>query len=122
MAKNNKKKLSGIRVFGGVVNSPETYVDYNIVGTDKEGKIYLENVNDPTDEKVWSNTKIQSIFEDELAMNGGDIPVSGDNIWDSMENLTNRRKDGKYNNFAISKIEEAQKALFHAAVEEGKDA
>lgn len=114
-------KLSGIRVFGGVVNSQQSYVDYNIVGTDEEGQIHLENATDATDERVWDNKKIQSVFEDELAVNGGDIPVPGDKVWDDMDTLSKRRSGGTYNNFADEAIENAQESLFLAAVEEGKD-
>lgn len=114
-------KLSGIRVFGGTVNSDESYVDYNIVGTDAEGRIHLENVDDATDEVVWNNKRIQEVFEDDLAMNGGDIPVPKDKLWDMMDTISKRRKDGTYNNFADSEIEDAQKSLFLAAVQQGKD-
>lgn len=115
-------KLSGIRVFGGIVDSPESYVDYDIVGTDEQGRIHLENVNDAADTRVWDNTQIKEAFEDELAMNGGDIPVPKDELWPNMDTLTKMRVDGAYNNFAASAIEDAQRSLFLAAVEEGKDA
>lgn len=114
-------KLSGIRVFGGLVDSKKSYVDYNIVGTDEEGRIHLQNVNDATDERVWDNEQIQSAFEEDLVVNGSDIPVPNDKLWDMMDTASKRRSDGTYNNFATQKIEESQKALFLAAVEQGKD-
>lgn len=114
-------KLSGIRVFGGLVNSEQTYVDYGIVGTDEEGRIHLENTNDASDERVWTNEDVRSAFEEDLAMNGSDIPVPGDKLWDMMDKIGKRRVDGTYNNFATQEIENSQRALFLAAVEEGKD-
>lgn len=115
-------KLSGIRVFGGRVNSKQSYVDYNIVGTDEEGQIHLENVNDATDTAIWTNEDVQSAFEDEVAVNGDDIPVPADPGWKTLDDLTDLRSKNTYNAFAQDRLEDAQRDVFLALVEEGKDA
>lgn len=113
--------LSKLRIFGGLLDSSKSYKDYNVVGTDAEGRIHLENVNDATDTDVLTTEEVQQAFDDEVAMDGDSVPVPNNPAWKTLDNLTTVRGNNTYNPFAQKKLENAQREAFRALIEEGKD-
>jgi hypothetical protein len=117
-------KLNTIRVYGGLVNSDESYVDYDVVGVTENGGIHLQNVNDSTDTIIWSDDELSQAFDDDLAVDGDNIPIPSDGSWDALDTLTGLRQFNNgdyYNNFSQNKLGLAQKSLFLAIVEQSKD-
>lgn len=118
MAKK-KTKQSGFRVFGGALDRGESYVDLTVDGVDGDGTIYLI----ASDGETWEfdAERLGSLYDDLLLVGQSDIPLPKHQIWKDLDTLTKTRADTNINNFVDDRLERAQKNLFRAILEAGRD-
>lgn len=116
-------KETGFRIFGDELNVKESYIDVEVTGADAEGSIYLtEVVSDGSTPEEWSVTreKLEGLFDDELIVGSDDIPVEGHEMWTTLDEIGDTRRNVDINNFVDQNLRDSAKHLFLALVEAGK--
>lgn len=122
-ADEKKSIKNGFRVFGDELNRDKAWIDLNVSGTDKHGRIYVihADANGTPEEWALNSDSLGEMYENDLIVSSDEIPMENHEMWSTLEEIGNIRKNTNINNFVDQKLEDSARSLFQALLEAGKD-